>query len=235
VRNILLTHSHADHLSAYDFQYRFPNFQETGSIQTTNIWGNPTSIDAFLEHVKEGFLEVFEGAAGKFAPSKEEIEEELPDFLDLYLNRVEPHQKLEISEKYIVYTIAANHKKPEHSLNFLIQELGPDGDQGTTFLYGTDTAPWDDSEWDYLESLGVKLDLVALDCTTGPGGSGTHHSNEAFLESKSKFESKGLLAPDSVFYAHHFSHQSNFVYDDLVEYMEPHDVKVTYDGLVINR
>jgi phosphoribosyl 1,2-cyclic phosphate phosphodiesterase len=230
--NIFLTHSHNDHISMYDFQYRFPNFRGSRPVDKTTIWGNPTSIDTFLSHLIDGFKEVF---AGSLSPSTEEIEEELPDFLNLFTKRIEPHQTLEVDGKYIVYTINAHHKEPELSMNYLIQEINSDGSKGTVFLYGTDTGPWGDSEWEYLESLNLKIDIVALDCTVGVNKPGGHHSNESFLEAKSQFEKRNLLSPDAIFYAHHFSHQANFVYDDLVEYMKPHNVKVTYDGLEIEK
>jgi phosphoribosyl 1,2-cyclic phosphate phosphodiesterase len=166
-------------------------------------------------------------------PSNEEIEEELPGFLNLFTKHIEPHQILNPSNKYKIYTIKAHHKEPEPSMNFLIQEINFDGTTGTTFLYGTDTGPWEKSEWEYLESLKIKIDIVALDCTVGEESPGGHHSNETFLKAKDEFLKRKLLAPTALFYAHHFSHQNNYVYDDLINFMKPYGVEVTYDGLVL--
>ena len=235
IRNIFLTHSHQDHLFMYDLYYRFPGYRRKSPIEPTHIWGNPTSIDTFLSQMKSGFLEEYGGGLEEVEPSLEEVADELPDFLNLFIERIEPHQTLRPSEKYNIYTIDAHHKEPELSLNFLIQEIKNDGTTGVSFLYGNDTGPWEESEWEYLESLEIKIDIVALDCTVGENMPGGHHSNKSFLEAKSEFESRGLLAPDAMFYAHHFSHQANYVYDDLVEYMKPHNVEVTYDGLVIEK
>ncbi len=235
IQDVLLTHSHLDHLSMWDFQYRFPGFRRKSSIGTTRVWGNPTCIDTFLEQLQVGFIENYGNGMQGLVPTIEEIEDEVPDFLQLYPKRIKPHQTLEPTERYKVFTIDANHKPSELSMNFLIQEINSDGKKGISFLYGTDTGPWKESEWDYLESLDIKIDLVALDCTVGESVPGGHHSNKSFLEAKSEFESRNLLASDSLFYAHHFSHQSNFVYDDLVEYMKPHEVNVTYDGLIIEK
>jgi len=172
--------------------------------------------------------ELNQGGKHAVRPTDEEVIEEIEDFFFVKTIVIEPHQTINLG-RYKVYTIHAHHKEPELSLNFVI-------DDGTTrFLYGTDTGLWDEEEWNYIESLGAKLDVIALDCTVGLGRTGGHHSNESFLKTKNEFVTRDLLSERCTFFAHHFSHQSNVTYDDIVELMKPHSVEITFDGLVVEK
>lgn len=228
VENILFTHCHGDHLRMYDVYFRSHGYRQRGKLGMTRVWGDPWAIEAFDDQVFTVLNAEFIRKLPEFPPSREEVLEEKEDFLKIQTNVIKPHQQLEIG-KYTVFTINAHHNEPEESLNFIID------DGKTRFLYGTDTGPWEPSEWEYIESLGFKLDAVALDCTVGSGNPGGHHSYSSHLETKEEFVSRNLLAADSIFLAHHFSHQSCMVHDDLFEYMKPHGVIVTFDGLEIKK
>nr|MDO8084773.1 MBL fold metallo-hydrolase [Candidatus Sigynarchaeum springense] len=230
VENLLLTHSHMDHLFLYDLIHRKKDSRQNGTLGMMTVWGNPNCIEKFNEQMRDALMETFgERKSLLVKPTREEVIEELGEYLLMQTRVIGPHQTIEVG-RYKVHTIHAHHKEPELSLNYVID------DGKTRLLYGTDTGTWHKAEWEYLESLGVKLDVVALDCTVGlkPGGGG-HHSNESFLAAHAEFVSRGLLSPGARFFAHHFSHQWNFVYNDIVAIMSPHGVEVTYDGLVIEK
>jgi phosphoribosyl 1,2-cyclic phosphate phosphodiesterase len=232
VRNILQTHSHWDHLLMYDMLFRSKSFHRKTPLELTTIWGNNMSQRKILDQMSHLFATEFGGDDPEMNPTRWEVKEELPEYLKLSLEGITPHQTLRIGQTpilkkqmYTVHTIDAHHAEPEASMNFII-------DDGTCkFLYGTDTGPWDDTEWDFVASLGIKLDVVALDCTVGTGTPGGHHSIESFLAMKREFEKRSLLSSNALFLAHHFSHQYCPVHDDLVKIMEPEGVQVTYDGM----
>jgi len=219
-----------DHLFLYDLIHRKKDSRQNGTLGMMTVWGNPNCIEKFNEQMRDALMETFgERKSLLVKPTREEVIEELGEYLLMQTRVIGPHQTIEVG-RYKVHTIHAHHKEPELSLNYVID------DGKTRLLYGTDTGTWHKAEWEYLESLGVKLDVVALDCTVGlkPGGGG-HHSNESFLAAHAEFVSRGLLSPGARFFAHHFSHQWNFVYNDIVAIMSPHGVEVTYDGLVIEK
>jgi phosphoribosyl 1,2-cyclic phosphate phosphodiesterase len=230
VENLLLTHSHVDHLFMHDVRHRKVSSRIDGQLGMLTMWGNMDSVEAFNAQARDVMMEEF-GQDRKQAirPTREEVIDELGDFLLMQTRVIKPHQSLDIG-RYKVHTIHAHHKEPEVCLNFIID------DGKTHFLYGNDTGTWEATEWDFIESLGIKLDVIALDCTVGlkPGGGG-HHSNESFLATYAEFVSRGLLSPGARFFAHHFSHQWNMVHDDIVPFMAPHGVEVTYDGLVVEK
>ncbi|MEX2683433.1 MAG: MBL fold metallo-hydrolase [Candidatus Sigynarchaeota archaeon] len=228
IKDVLITHSHQDHLYMQDVRHRKLDSRQHGKLVMMTVWGNQDSIAMVIEQMRDVLMETFgEKKSFTIKPTREEIIDELSDYLLMQTRVIEPHQALDVG-RYKVYTIHAHHKEPELSLNYIID------DGKTRFLYGTDTGVWAKSEWAYIESLGIKMDVVALDCTVGlkPGGGG-HHSNESFLATHAEFISRGLLSPGARFFAHHFSHQWNVVYDDIVKIMSPHGIEVTYDGLVI--
>ena len=226
VENILFTHCHGDHLRMQDVFFRSYSYRQRGTLNMTRVWGDAWAIRAFDDQVYSVLNDEFSRNMPGFTPSREEVLEEKEGFLKIQTSIIKPHQKIEIG-KYTVFTINAHHNEPEESLNFIID------DGKKKFLYGTDTGPWEPSEWDYIESLGFKFDVVAMDCTVGDGNPGGHHSYTSFLEEKNQFGSLNLLAKNSIFIAHHFSHQHGMIYNDLVDYMKPHNVIVSYDGLII--
>jgi phosphoribosyl 1,2-cyclic phosphate phosphodiesterase len=230
VENLLLTHSHADHLFMHDVRHRKKSSRIDGQLGVLTMWGNVDSVDMFNEQARDVMMEEF-GQDRKRAirPTREEVIDELGDFLLMQTRVITPHQSLDIG-RYKVHTIHAHHKEPEVCLNYIID------DGKTRFLYGNDTGTWEPAEWDFIGSLGTKLDVVALDCTVGvKHGGGGHHSNESFLAAHKEFIDRRLLSPGARFFAHHFSHQWNFVHDDIVPIMSPHGVEVTYDGLVVEK
>ncbi|NMC08640.1 MAG: hypothetical protein GYA24_25750 [Candidatus Lokiarchaeota archaeon] len=227
VANLLITHSHVDHLAIQDMRHRKLSSRINGTLGKLVTWASQEAIDVFNEQARDVLMEEFGSRTGQLKPSREEVIDELGDFLLVTTHPIEPHKSYDVG-KYTVHTIHARHKEPETCFNFIID------DGKTRFLHGNDTGIWDAAEWDFIESLGIKLDMVALDCTVGiQKGGGGHHSNESFLATREEFIRRDLLAPGHRFFAHHFSHQWNFVYDDLVAVMSPHSVEITHDGLVV--
>ncbi|MHA1681686.1 MAG: MBL fold metallo-hydrolase [Promethearchaeota archaeon] len=225
VRNIIVTHSHADHLSFHDLNWRLKGYHQKGKLGITTLWGNPTVNDVFLEEARGIIANQYPGIE---PPDKEETREELEDIFFMSLAEIKPFQKLHVGT-YVVHSIRAHHNEPELSLNYIID------DGKTTFLYGTDTGSWSRDSWEYLQSIGTTFDVVALDCTVGSGMPGGHHSTKSFLETRDLMAERGLLSDDATFIAHHFSHQWSLIYDEMVQYMMPRGVEVSYDGMVVKK
>nr|MDO8116849.1 MBL fold metallo-hydrolase [Candidatus Sigynarchaeota archaeon] len=225
VKNILITHSHPDHLQARDMIQRKLGARQKGTLEMLVLWGNQESLATFNEQVSTALMEEFSQGKVDLKPTKDEVLDELGEFLLMETRLLAPHQTISIG-RYTVSTIHAHHKEPEESLNYIVD------DGRTRFLYGTDTGLWAETEWKFIESLGKTMDVVALDCTVGLNPTGGHHNNDSFLKTLDEFIRRDLLSKDALFFAHHFSHQNNFVHDDLVDIMAPRGIGVTYDGLV---
>ncbi len=227
VHDIIFTHSHLDHLAAYDLWFRSQGSRIKGTLDQTRVWGNERVIAKFLDHMSWVLREGFGNDPNVMPPTRDETSEEIGGVLLLTEHLLKPHTSTQIG-RYTIHTLRAHHNEPEECFNFAIE------DGNRRFMYATDTGLWPVAEWEYLESLGVKFDAVALDCTVGEDRmSGGHHGSKSFLVTHDELLRRGLLREHHQFYAHHFSHQGPLIYDDMVEFMRPHGVEVTYDGMII--
>lgn len=229
VKHVLFTHGHDDHLSGRDMHYRSRGYHRATNLPVTTVWANPTARAKLEGDLHRVIAEEFGGYhRPDLRPTRAEALEEVEDFLRLRLTTIAPYETYHIG-RYEVTTIRANHNQPERALNFLIR------DDRSTFMYATDTGLWDDRTWAFLEESAVKIDVIALDCTVGGEAmSGGHHSNNSFLATREGLLARDLLADPHLFLAHHFSHQDNWPYARLREYMASRGVEVTYDGMVVD-
>jgi phosphoribosyl 1,2-cyclic phosphate phosphodiesterase len=108
-------------------------------------------------------------------------------------------------------------------------------DDGTRRLfYATDTSSLSDEAWSLLASLGP-MDLILLDETAGLGSGGSgHHGLEKFLDTRAHMLESGVMSPDTILFAHHFSHNGGLTHAELVERLDPYGVAVSYDGLILD-
>ncbi|MBD3185358.1 hypothetical protein GF325_00910 [Candidatus Bathyarchaeota archaeon] len=227
ISDFLFTHSHWDHLAVHDMFFRSSGYRRNGNLDIATLWGNEESIDAVLDQLRVKLAKEFT-VPGDIIPTREETRDELVDYLRLNVRVMEPRNTREIG-RYTVHALDAMHKEPEKTMNFII-------DDGTAvFLYATDTGPWGDDTWSFLDALDLQLDVVALDCTVGHGIPGGHHSYDSFLAEREGLRECGVLKEDTIFLAHHFSHQDGLVHNEVVDFMEHRGIKVTHDGLVIIR
>ncbi len=133
------------------------------------------------------------------------------------------------ADAYQITAVPATHG--EGTLEALLYVI----DDGTRRLfYATDTSSLSDVAWELLTSLGP-IDLIMLDETSGLGGGGSgHHGLEKFLTTRARLLKSGLMGPDTVLVAHHFSHNGGLMHGELVERLRPYGVSVSYDGLTFD-
>lgn len=108
-------------------------------------------------------------------------------------------------------------------------------DGKSRMFYATDTAPLSSEAWEILSTLGV-MDLILLDATMGPADGGkAHHGINQFISTRQLMIDYGILDPAKTkLIAHHFSHNAGLSHEDLLRIFSPYNVKVAYDGWVIN-
>ncbi len=108
-------------------------------------------------------------------------------------------------------------------------------DDGTNRLfYATDTSSLSEEAWEILRPLGP-MGAVLLDETSGlrSGGDG-HHGFEKFLQTRERMLKEGVMGPDTLLVAHHFSHNGGLTHAELVEKFAPYGVAVAYDGMKLS-
>lgn len=230
ITDLLLTHSHHDHVHVHDLAYRALGSRRRGTLGKLTIWANQVTAEVVHEQLFGALADYVGSGRPELRPTREEAREEEGPFLSLNVVEVEPGRRFRAG-RYDVVALRASHNQPEPSLNFVVD------DGSARLLYATDTGPWGEEQWMFLNSVVDRdgpLDCVALDCTVGEGTPGGHNSYDSFLEAVERLRADHLLSERPLVFAHHFSHQDGLVHDDVVPLLAKRGVLVAHDGLRVS-
>jgi phosphoribosyl 1,2-cyclic phosphate phosphodiesterase len=157
--------------------------------------------------------------------------------LRLNFQPITPFERVSLGDEWSAVGLPASHSdEDELALNYLFTW------RDRTVVIGNDTGWWLPEVWDFLQTQ--KLDVVVMDCTSGPTGTGprapetswvgTHHLNcEWVVEVRDELARRGALAADCTFVANHFSHNGGWLHEDLEEFFVPKGIVVGFDGMEV--
>jgi phosphoribosyl 1,2-cyclic phosphate phosphodiesterase len=209
VRSCLITHSHADHLHASEFETR-------GGVYA----------HMSIEHAKFS-LKVF-SAPQNIQLIKNSIEWDPSDGNILELNSVEPFEPFE-TDGYTVTALPADHGADTFPYIYLISKAGK------TILYAHDTGYFLDRTWDYLAKKKPFLTFASLDCTTMINECRRGHMGiDACADVRNRLKEIGCADNATKFYLNHFSHNGGLIYDEIAAVAEERNFGAAYDGLEVN-
>ena len=107
-------------------------------------------------------------------------------------------------------------------------------EDGSSFLYGTDTAPMPDGVWERAAQEGWVFDLLIMDHTHGTAShSATHHSSASMLREIEIMRRVGVANDVTRVIAHHFAHHSNPLPDEFDRFANERGYDVAWDGMVV--
>jgi phosphoribosyl 1,2-cyclic phosphate phosphodiesterase len=205
ITDLLLTHTHFDHLAPGDLISRMTGYAH-GIEQPLNVYGNDLAIYqcrlALLEEGSDG---------GQFN-----------------MMRLLPFHTYQIGEANVT-PLLADHDPKETCLLYFIEK------DGKTLLYGNDSGWFPEATWSWLQGKkldGAILDCTVG--KTGNKYSRNHMSVETVIEAQKQMKEMNLLNPDAKLVVTHFSHNGGLLYDDLVEIFDPYQIVVAYDSMVLN-
>ena len=206
LEHLLITHSHADHLTPSELMYRHPGFAVLPEEAMLTIHGN--------EHVRRKLWELAEPLHGTLEDCRARFEP------------VRLFEPVELSEGVTATAILADHAGEEQAVNWLLER------GGRTLLQGNDTGWWPDETWEFL--AGVRLDVAIIECTYGPNPGGHHHlgANEV-LQVRDELVKLGALSDDTRVIINHMSHNSGWLHEQYEEFFDPEGIEVAYDGMEI--
>ena len=125
---------------------------------------------------------------------------------------------------YALRALPAVHAEEKHEcLLYLIER------QGCRLFYGTDTGPLSESAWEILSAW--PPDLAILDATMGTASGNHHMGMEQVVATAERL--RQIAGPGVQVIAHHFSHQNNPCYEELVRIYGAHNIRVSYDGMIV--
>ena len=191
IKNLIVTHSHSDHLYAEDFWTRggmssFELKSDSLNIHGSNNIGkifDRASVDFFVGDTNETFngYKIFAHGMKFYAR--------------------EPFETFEAGE-YIVTALPAVHMVREQALNYIVER------GGKSLLYALDTGYPKQEYFDFILAHGKRFDAVVVDSTFGASDieSRGHMSFRSAEEFAWQLKSIHVANDDTKFFASHIFH-----------------------------
>ena len=202
----LVTHAHSDHLYVDDIETRAQGFAILPpSLRPLTVMGG-RGVKDVADRYGDGRI----------------TEDGRARFRQIYA--FEPVE----FDGYRVIAVPAVHSTTEPFVYVIMHG-------GKTLFYAHDTDVLPDETLDRLKSLGVRFDLVSMDCNEGIKHIDYvgHMNVERDLVFMRKLREHELVGNDTVFVANHFSHNGRLPYAEAVKIGEEHGFLISYDGMEI--
>ena len=207
LERIVVTHNHPDHLSPLELQFRRNGWFSHVSRELTVI-GSRRIFSAILSFTAE--------------------DSGIYDLSDLKIRPRHLRAGDTVTDRNLTITaLEANHA-PGKEAQLFVLERG-----GKRFFVANDTGKLPERSWEQLR--GLKLDLVAVDCTMGtaPEQVVGHLGVEGVIDFHNRLQQLGCLHDNTQVYANHFSHNGLCLHRELEALFSPHGIGVAFDGLTV--
>lgn len=207
ISHLLITHSHDDHFYPMDLLMRLPGYGKNWGKQQLHIYGNEFVI-GLLKEMAQRFSEP---AIWNY----------------LVPHRIKPFDTFMV-EDYKVTALPASHMKTEEALLYLVEK------DGVSYLHAYDTGAL--SEAFYQGLRGKRVDGICVDCTMGKVFSQYwgHMGFENVLELKERLEREKITDSHTKWVITHFSHNGNWLYQDMEKDLKHTQINAAYDGMEID-
>lgn len=206
VTDLLITHSHCDHLHRSDFENRKKGYCTIQNKVPLRVFGTSPSIDTISELCQKN--------------------SEIQDAVELH--PVVAFQPYTVGQ-YTVIPLKADHDAKTDPVIYLIS------DSEKNFLYATDTGIFPQETMAFLKNWAGHIDAMAIDCTAIllKNWRRSHMGLDTDLEQITALREIGVIDQTTQIILHHFSHNGGATYDELVPIAAAHDLAVAYDNMVI--
>lgn len=209
IKNLIVTHSHADHLYERDFSQRKETYAYfDGEEFPLNVYGSMPTVDKISSAIQQA------GAA-------KQKRWELFEFTPYKMHKIGNHEVTPL--------------KAWHDFRTLPYVYDIKNAEGKRMLYSNDTGFYPDETWQYLEQNKPYYNLVSLDCTGGiiDIDYDCHMNFKMNLEMRERLLKIGVADEKTIFVSHHFSHNGGAVYDDFAPVAAKEGFLVSHDGMEI--
>ena len=208
IRYLLVTHSHRDHFYPSELCNHGSYCAYDMVEPIMDVYSN--------QEVRERFL----------CEAANQMNNEISNSMRWHV--VSEFQKIS-TERYEIWTLKAQHMKTENALFYLINQ----GDKA--FMQCNDTGLLWEENYEFLSSLGVKIDAISLDCTMGAQEESYfgHMNLKECLETVERMRKSNFVKPDTRFILTHFCHNGILFHEDYEKICAPYNVEVAYDGMEI--
>lgn len=207
VRQLLLTHSHGDHLDMNSIGRRLaPKFSE-----------DPPPLDFYADD------------AGSKCIGGSDL-----DRFPLYNITpcpIHPGEKrISADGSLEIFALRATHDPATTPLNYILRR------NGRTLLIANDTGWWHDDTWQTAERAGYCCDAAVIDCYGGiadPDTTAAHLGLNSMKRFYDELVSRKILKDHAPAFGTHFDHHSGCIHRNLTAAMTPYGFTPLYDGMKI--
>ncbi len=221
IRYAAQTHAHDDHLFPDNFIYR------TDRCMAEGVHDIEYAVSPFVARkIKEALVQHFRSGddLGK---------NHFPSFrMDLVIQQ--QWEAVEFGPYELLAIPAVHAPGTEARILGIRRKSGLLHHGGKSLLYATDTAPMPDGVWERVADEGWAFDLVVMDCTHGTKqNSAVHHSLASMQQERERMREAGVVKDGARFIAHHFTHHSTPLPDELDRLAEKGGYEIAYDGMTV--
>ena len=211
IRTCIITHNHDDHLYPMDFLTRYADF------------AYPKDEVPFDIYMTE--------------PAYDNLKTSMPDWAvnrtpdRIHMHKIEMFKSFE-AEEYKITPLKANHDPNAGSVIYLIEK------DGKCILHAHDTGYFLDETWEFLEKYPVHIDYASFDSTeTGrflDNDKLSGHMNFPTVKNvKERLVKMGMIDDSTICVLNHFSHNGQYIYEEIAELAEKEGFLTSYCGLEI--
>jgi len=204
VEILAITHTHPDHFSYLELNYRRKPFA-LQDLTTLYVIANPTAIDIINNFYKDKI-----------------------DEMKVKLVKAVPFEKYTI-KGYTLYPIKAVHitnYENEIPLNYILQK------NDKVILYACDTGPYTEDTLSFLKKF--KFDLIIIESTLCASNREYHMSFKDLKNFSAWAKENNILKDNSRIIATHFSHVSCPSHEELEKILGQIGITPAYDFMIIN-
>lgn len=207
IKDIIITHSHEDHLYIDDLANRQEGYCKYRASQVYHLYGN----DA-VKRVYDKCHSIPYNAS-------------LPAVVDC--TEIFEYQEYQIGD-YKVYPMLADHNQAEKCYIYIIVDK-----EGKTLLYAHDTGYLREDCFEFMNSF--RFDYVSLDCNHGKENSRRNHMGmECCGDVKARMLEEKMADEETIFVVNHFSHNCLYLnHDEIEKDAKKYGFLVSYDGMQI--
>lgn len=214
IPNILITHTHCDHLNPIPFGLRGAHYAHNLKSPELNIYGSLPVKDMFDSIIPVAY------ANSKFVSKILET---------IHINEIKAYET-KIIGKYEVTALPAKHAPHLVSLNYVIRE----GEK--TLLYFHDTGYPTPEVTEFVKKEIGRVDCVIMDATLGTMDAADTEGHMSFAQDRrlmSRLISEGIADDKSVFVINHITHNHAPSHEEIEKIFADTEILVSYDGMTL--
>lgn len=211
IHTCLITHNHCDHLYPQDVAARLGGYAYPREEEPMHIY----ALHAAIEYASGIISEECGG---------------LPQNR-IKLHEIEAYTSFE-AEEYRITPLKANHDPKADPVIYLIEK------DGKCIFHANDTGYFPEETWEYLERNPVHLDFATFDCTeTGKfideQEMNGHMNFPTVKNVRERLRGIGMIDDTTICAVNHFSHNGQYIYDELAELGKRENFLAAYDGFEV--